>query len=137
MNYPNWFRLKTIIIYHAEVARENFKYLKVSESTQVRYRYLRLVSQTDIKKYRSIEMGIIVRYWRVSIHEFGIKTKYQKVSINEKSIDTNTSSRPLGPVVKNHEIWIVKLTWMRMANWEIGFCIVNLRTSWFWNASLF
>ena len=26
----------------------------------------------------------------------------------------------------NDEMWIVNLTWMRIVNWEIGFCIVNL-----------
>ena len=44
-----------------------------------------------------------------------------------------------GWAVKNMkpELWIVKLTWMRIGNWEIGFYIVNLRWSLFYNTSLF
>ena len=34
-------------------------------------------------------------------------------------------------------IWNCELTWMRIVNWEIGISIVNLRTSWLWNSSLF
>ena len=36
-----------------------------------------------------------------------------------------------------NELGILKLTWVRIVNWEIVFCTVNFRSSLLWNSSFF
>ena len=49
-----------------------------------------LIPEIGIEKYPFFKMGILVRYYEVSIPEFGIETRYRKVLIviPEKGIDT-------------------------------------------------